>query len=222
MEFKLVPAEAKLEGRVRGPNVTPGYWRQPQLSDAARDEEGFYKLGDAFKFADPDNPSEGLLFDGRTAEDFKLATGTWVNVGPLRVHIIDHFAPFVRDVVISGPNRDEIGVLVFPDVEACRRLVPHLPANAPAAMLLRDAQVRGEFAFLLDTFAKQSTGSSNRVCRAILMHEQPSLDLGEITDKGSINQGMVLGNRAALVDELHAEPPSSRVIFTSAGEQEVR
>jgi feruloyl-CoA synthase len=222
LEFKLAPADAKLEGRVRGPNVTPGYWRQPQLSAAARDEEGFYKLGDAFKFADPDNPSEGLLFDGRTAEDFKLATGTWVNVGPLRAHIIDHFAPFVRDVVISGPDRDEIGVLVFPDIEACRRLAPHLPANAPSAALLSDAQVRGEFAFLLDTFAKQSTGSSNRVCRAILMHEQPSLDLGEITDKGSINQRMALGIRAALVDELHAEPPPFRVISTRFGDQEGR
>ncbi len=222
LEFKLAPAEAKLEGRVRGPNVTPGYWRQPQLSAAARDEEGFYKLGDAFKFADPDNPSEGLLFDGRTAEDFKLATGTWVNVGPLRAHIVDHFAPFVRDVVISGPDRDEIGVLVFPDIEACRRLAPHLSANAPSAMLLSDAQVRREFAFLLDTFAKQSTGSSNRVRRAILMPEQPSLDLGEITDKGSINQRMVLGIRAALVDELHAEPPRFRVICTNAGEQEGR
>ncbi|MEZ5890545.1 MAG: feruloyl-CoA synthase [Xanthobacteraceae bacterium] len=212
LEFKLAPAEGKLEGRVRGPNITPGYWRQPDLSAAACDEEGFYKLGDAFKFADPDDPAEGLLFDGRTAEDFKLATGTWVNVGPLRAHIINSLAPFVRDVVLSGPDRDDLGVLVFPDVEACRRLAPHLPANAPPDQLLSDAQVRAEFAFLLDTLAKQSTGSSNRVCRAILMHEQPSLDIGEITDKGSINQRMVLRHRAALVDDLHAAQPSSRVI----------
>lgn len=217
LEFKLAPAEAKLEGRVRGPNITPGYWRQPDLSAAACDEEGFYKLGDAFKFADPDDPTEGLLFDGRTAEDFKLATGTWVNVGPLRAHIIDHFAPFVRDVVLSGPDRDDLGVLVFPDVEACRRLAPHLPGNTPPDKLLSDAQVRAEFAFLLDTLAKQSTGSSNRVCRAILMHEQPSLDIGEITDKGSINQRMVLRHRAALVEELHATQPSSRVIAVTSG-----
>lgn len=222
MEFKLAPAEAKLEGRVRGPNVTPGYWRQPQLSAAARDEEGFYKLGDAFKLADPNDPSEGLLFDGRTTEDFKLATGTWVNVGPLRAHIIDHFAPFVRDVVVSGPDRDEIGVLVFPDTEACRRLAPHLPADALPTVLLSDAQVCGEFAFLLDTFAKQSTGSSNRVCRAILMHEQPSLDLGEITDKGSINQQMVLRNRAPLVEQLYAAQRSPRVMIIGNGTKEHR
>lgn len=166
--------------------------------------------------------SPRLLFDGRTAQDFKLETGTRVNVGPLRAHIIDHFAPFVRDVVVSGPNRDEIGVLVFPDIEACRRLAPHLPADALPTVLLSDAQVCGEFAFLLDTFAKQSTGSSNRVCRAILMHEQPSLDLGEITDKGSINQQMVLRNRAPLVEQLYAAQRSPRVMVIGNGTKEHR
>jgi feruloyl-CoA synthase len=215
MQLKLVPNECKLEGRVRGPNITPGYWRQPELTADAFDDEGFYKLGDAFKFADLFDPSEGLLFDGRIAEDFKLATGTWVNVGPLRAHIVDRFAPFVRDAVLSGPNRDEIGALIFPDAEASRRLAPHLPADAPPAAVLDDAAVRAEFALLLGTFMRQSTGSSNCVTRAMLMLEPPSLDLGEITDKGSINQRKVLSTRAAFVDELHADEPSPRVIVAS-------
>lgn len=219
MQFKLVPNEGKLEGRVRGPNITPGYWRQPELTADAFDAEGFYKLGDAFKFADPADPSEGLLFDGRIAEDFKLATGTWVNVGPLRAQIVDHFAPFVRDVVLSGPNRDGIGALVFPDIDACRRLAPHLPADAPPATVLDHPAVRTEFAFLLETFAQLSTGSSNCVTRAMLMADAPSLDLGEITDKGSVNQRRVLVVRGAFVAELHAADPSPRVIIVPLGEQ---
>jgi len=220
MQLKLVPNEGKFEGRVRGPNVTPGYWRQPELTADAFDAEGFYKLGDAFKFADPSDPSEGLLFDGRIAEDFKLATGTWVNVGPLRASIVDHFAPFVRDAVLSGPNRDEVGALIFADIEACRRLTPHLPANAAPAAVFDDAVVRAEFAFLLRTFAQLSTGSSNCVTRAMLMAEPPSLDLGEITDKGSINQRRVLSTRAALVDEVHADQLSPRVIVASSAGKE--
>lgn len=214
-QFKLVPNEGKLEGRVRGPNVTPGYWRQPELTADAFDDEGFYKLGDAFKFADPADPSEGLLFDGRIAEDFKLATGTWVNVGPLRTAIVDHFAPIVRDAVLSGPNRDAIGVLIFPDIEACRRLVPHLPANAPPEVVVDDVIVRAEFALRLRSFAQRSTGSSNSVTRALLMAEPPSLDRGEITDKGSINQRRVLSARVAFVDDVHAEQPPPRVIIVS-------
>jgi feruloyl-CoA synthase len=219
LQLKLVPNEGKLEGRVRGPNVTPGYWRQPELSIDAFDDEGFYKLGDAFKFADPANPAEGLLFDGRIAEDFKLATGTWVNVGPLRAQLVDHFAPLVRDVVLTGPNRDEIAALVFPDIEACRRLVPHLPANAPPAAVLDDAAVATHFAGLLHSFARKSTGSSNCVTRVVLVAEPPSLDLGEVTDKGSINQRRVLSTRAALVDDVHADKPSPRVIVASLQER---
>jgi feruloyl-CoA synthase len=212
MELKLVPSEGKLEARVKGPNITPGYWRQPALTAVAFDEEGFYRLGDAFKFADPDDPVQGLLFDGRITEDFKLATGTWVNIGALRAQVIKHLAPFVQDVVISGPNRNTIGIMIFPNIDACRRLASHLPADAPPFEVLHDPRARAKIHFLLGTLAKQSTGSSNRVCRALLMAEEPSLDLGEITDKGSINQRAVLRHRAALVEELHANPPSSRVI----------
>src|SRR5262249_37399375 len=172
----------------------------------------FYRLGDAFKFADASAPQKGLLFDGRLSEDFKLATGTWVSVGPLRARVIEHCAPFVRDVVIAGAARDDIPVPGFPHLEACRGLAPGLAANAPAAEVLADPRVAMEFSFLLTALGRSATGSSNRVCRALLLVDPPSLDRGEMTDKGSINQRAVLTHRAGLVDELYAETPSARVI----------
>ena len=212
VELKLVPNEGKLEARLRGPHITPGYWRQPQLTRDAFDEEGFYKIGDALKFADPDDPGQGFLFDGRIAEDFKLSTGTWVSVGPLRARFIDACAPLVRDVVFAGPDRDEIVALVFPDFEACRRLAPEHAANAAPEAVFGDVRVRLKFAALLAALAAASPGSSTRVARAILLAEPASMDKGEMTDKGSINQRAVLKNRAATVDELYATPLSSRVI----------
>ena len=216
LELKLVPNEGKLETRMKGPNVTPGYWRAPTLTAAAFDEEGFYKIGDALKFADPADPAKGLLFDGRIAEDFKLATGTWVSVGPLRMAFIAHCAPFARDVVFAGPDRDELGALVIPDVEACRKLAAELPPDATAAVVLASPQVRTAFAQLLNALADPSRGTSSRVGRAILLSEPPSLDVGEVTDKGSINQRAVLAHRAALVEELYAEPLSGNVIVASS------
>jgi feruloyl-CoA synthase len=216
LELKLVPNEGKLETRMKGPNVTPGYWRAPTLTAAAFDEEGFYKIGDALKFADPADPAKGLLFDGRIAEDFKLATGTWVSVGPLRMAFIAHCAPFARDVVFAGPDRDELGALVIPDVEACRKLAADLPPDATAAVVLASPQVRTAFAQLLNALADPSRGTSSRVGRAILLSEPPSLDVGEVTDKGSINQRAVLAHRAALVEELYAEPLSGNVIVASS------
>jgi feruloyl-CoA synthase len=213
VELKLVPNEGKLEARLRGPNITPGYWRQPELTAKSFDEEGFYKLGDALRFEDPDDPGAGLLFDGRVAEDFKLATGTWVSVGPLRARFLAHFEPYVRDVVIAGGDRDDIAGLIFPHVEACRRLAPDLPPDTSAEKLLGDPRVTQEFRFLLNSFAKSATGSSNRLTRAILLAEPPSLDAGEMTDKGSINQRAVIARRAALVDELYASRPSARVLL---------
>jgi len=209
LDVKLVPLEGKYEARLKGPNITPGYWREEKLTAEAFDEEGFYRLGDALKFDDPAIPEKGLLFEGRLAEDFKLATGTWVGVGPLRAAIVAHFAPYVRDVVIAGADRDFIAVLIFPDLDACRRLAPDLKDASPPAIVAHES-VRREFGFLLNSFARQATGSSNRVVRAILLDTPPSLDVGEATDKGSINQRMVLRHRAALVDELYA--PSGRVI----------
>ncbi|MCX7296723.1 MAG: feruloyl-CoA synthase [Hyphomicrobiales bacterium] len=212
MELKLVPNDGKLEARVRGPNITPGYWRQPDYTAAAFDDEGFYKLGDCFKFADPDDPKQGLLFDGRIAENFKLATGTWVHVGPMRGQIVDACAPYVRDVVIAGEGRDDVAVLVFPNIDACRVLCAGLRANAAPDIVLNDAGVHAHFTALLEKMARGSTGSSTKVCRALLMTEPPSLDKAEMTDKGSINQRAVLKNRAALVDEIYASAPSPRVI----------
>lgn len=214
--LKLVPADGKLEARFKGPHITPGYWRQPELTSKAYDEEGFYKIGDALKFEDESNPLMGLLFDGRVAEDFKLSTGTWVSVGPLRARVIDHFAPLVRDVVIAGADRQEICILIFPDVEACRRAA-ELPADMRAEDVLAHNSVTEAIRQRLRTLATTSTGSSNRVCRAILLAEPPSLDAGEMTDKGSINQRAVLARRSSLLDELYTVPHSPNVISIDSG-----
>ncbi len=216
VELKLVPREGKLEARLRGANITPGYWRAPALTAQAFDEEGFYKIGDALKFADAADPAKGLLFDGRLAEDFKLATGTWVSVGPLRAEFIAHCAPLVRDVVLAGPDRDDVAALVFPDIDACRRLAPDLGPDIGAASVLADARVRAEFARLIGALAEPSRGTSRRVVRAVLLAEPPSLDIGEMTDKGSINQGAVLAHRAGLVEELYCEPSPRHVIVPRA------
>ena len=216
VELKLVPSDGKLEARLRGPHITPGYWRAPELTRDAFDEEGFYKIGDALKFVDAADPAKGLLFDGRIAEDFKLTTGTWVSLGPLRGRFIDHFAPYVRDAVFAGPDRDDISALVFPDIEACRKLAG-LAADAPAQTVLDDARVRALFAERLASLAATSTGSSTRVVRLMLMAEPPSMDKGEMTDKGSINQRAVLKNRAALVDALYAAPlPAAAIALAPA------
>ena len=211
VELKLVPNEGKLEARLRGPHITPGYWRQGDLTREAFDDEGFYKLGDALKFVDPNDPAKGLLFDGRIAEDFKLSTGTWVSVGPLRARFIDHFAPYVRDVVFAGADRDDLAALIFPDLEACRKLA-NLGPDSSLGDIVGAPPVRAKFAELLTKLAALSPGSSTRINRAILMAEPPSMDKGEVTDKGSFNQRAVLRSRAAMVDELYAVPLSSRVI----------
>jgi feruloyl-CoA synthase len=211
VELKLVPNSGKLEARLRGPHITPGYWRQDQHTRDAFDEEGFYKIGDALKFADPDDPGKGMLFDGRIAEDFKLSTGTWVSVGPLRTRFVDHCAPYVRDVVFAGADRDDLTALVFPDIEACRKLAG-LNAEASANAVIEAPHVRATFAELLANLAATSQGSSTRVMRVILMAELPSLDKGEMTDKGSINQRAVLASRADLAAQLYAEPLPPSVI----------
>jgi feruloyl-CoA synthase len=212
VEMKLVPTGGKLEARLKGPHITPGYWRQAELTAAAFDEEGYYRLGDALAFVDPGDVAKGFRFDGRIAEDFKLATGTWVSVGPLRAAFIDRFAPYVKDVAIAGLDRDVIGALAFPDFDACRRLGPDLPADASAERILAHPAVRAELAARLRDLAAHNTGSSMHIARALFLAEPPSIDLGEMTDKGSINQRAVLQHRAALVDRLYAEPLAADVI----------
>ncbi|MDO9411527.1 MAG: feruloyl-CoA synthase [Pseudolabrys sp.] len=210
VELKLVPNEGKLEARLRGPLITPGYWRQEPQTREAFDSEGFYKIGDALKFADPDDPGKGLLFDGRLAEDFKLTSGTWVSTGPLRARFVDHFAPYVRDAVFAGADKDDVAALIFPDVEACRKLA-RLGADASAAAIVEAGSVRAKFKELLTSFAP-GQGSSMRVIRVLLMAEPPSLDKAEMTDKGSINQRAVLASRAALAAQLYATPLPDTVI----------
>ncbi len=216
VELKLVPRDGKLEARLKGANITPGYWRAPALTADAFDDEGFYKIGDALKFADPADPAKGLLFDGRLAEDFKLTTGSWVSVGPLRAAFIAHFAPLVRDVVVAGADRDAVTALIFPDLDACRKTAPGLAPDLPAQLLLADPLVIAAFSRLLDSFLAAGVGTSSRITRAILAEEPPSLDAGEMTDKGSINQRAVLANRPALIEALYAEPPPPNVILAGA------
>ncbi|MBO6901312.1 MAG: feruloyl-CoA synthase [Rhizobiaceae bacterium] len=214
LELKLVPNEEKLELRLKGPNVTPGYWRQPDKTALSFDEEGFYQIGDALKFADPDDPARGLLFDGRVAEDFKLSTGTWVNMSMVRGSIISAFAPYVRDAVLTGLDRGHIGAMLFLDSEAARKLAPGL-TQANDAELAASTALRAEFQKRLDALAATSTGSSNLVARIVVLGSPPSIDRNEVTDKGSINQRAVMAARAELVEDLYAEPPPPHVIVAN-------
>ncbi|MDE3177621.1 MAG: feruloyl-CoA synthase [Pseudomonadota bacterium] len=208
VELKLVPNGAKLELRLRGPNITPGYWRRPDLTQDAFDEEGFYKIGDALKLAEPGNWDAGFVFDGRVSEDFKLATGTWVSVGPLRIAFLNLFEPLAQDVVIAGQDRDDVGALVFPNFAALAQLAPGLSPEAA----VRDPRVKAAFAEKLRAMAAGSTGSSTKVTRLALMTEPPSIDRGEVTDKGSLNQRLLLVNRKADVDALYAAAPGENQV----------
>jgi len=217
VELKLVPRAGKLEARVRGPNIMPGYWRQPEPTRNAFDEEGFYKFGDAVRFVDPADVNQGFVFDGRFSEDFKLATGTWVSVGPLRARILNHFAPFVRDVVITGRDREDVGMMVFADLRACCSLHASLSPVLSPAQILGHESVRTRIYELLESFATESTGSSKRIARAILLEDPPSLDAREITDKGSLNQHEVLRHRATLVERLYSSESSPLILRLTEG-----
>ena len=202
LELKLVPMGDKQEVRYRGPSVTPGYWRASEQTAEAFDAEGFYCSGDAAKPMDPARPELGFVFDGRIAEDFKLSTGTFVSVGPLRAKIIAAGDPLVQDVVVAGINRDEIGILLFLRLDACREMAG-LPSNASAHLALGDATVRDFLQQLVDSLHASGTGSATRVARALVLAEPPSIDRGEITDKGSINQRAVLTHRNADVERMY-------------------
>jgi feruloyl-CoA synthase len=203
-ELKLVPAAGKLEVRVKGPNITPGYYRRDDLTRAAFDDEGYYRIGDALKFVDPQKPERGLAFDGRIAEDFKLSTGTWVHVGATRVKLIAAGDPLIQDAVITGHERSEVGALVF------------LNAAAVKAKGLDDSGVRKHLRAALAKLAAESGGgSSTHPVRALVVSEPPSIDANEITDKGYINQRAVLDRRTALVEELHADRPVPEVIVAT-------
>lgn len=210
--LKLVPNAGKLEVRVKGPNVFPGYWKNPDATAKAFDEDGFYMIGDAMKYVDANKPELGLLFDGRVSEDFKLLTGTWVHVGALRVAGIDALKPIAQDIVVTGHDRSKVGFLVFPNLPECRRLCPDLPTDAPVETVLAQPAIRECVNQGLRSMRVNGSGSSMFASSALLMAEPPSVEAGEITDKGYINQRLVLNRRAALVNALYAEQPDQQVI----------
>lgn len=214
LELKLVPNIDKMELRLRGPSITPGYWRQPDKTAESFDEEGFYKIGDALKLIDPSDINKGLMFDGRVSEDFKLSTGTWVDMAGVRSAIVRTFAPYVRDAVLTGLNRNHVGALLFTDHDAVRRIAPEL-ADADDAAIAAHPKVRSIFQERLNQLAAQSTGSSNHVARAIILDTPPSLDAHEVTDKGSINQRAVMAERANLVEDIYAEPAPAHVLVAA-------
>jgi feruloyl-CoA synthase len=210
-EVKLVPAGAKLEIRVRGPNVTPGYWKRPDLTAAAFDADGFYRPGDAMRLADANDPARGLLFDGRLAEDFKLMTGVWVHVGVLRVGVLAAASPALQDAVIAGENRSFVGLLAWLNPAGCQRLIG---AGAPEGLaeLTHHPAVRAHVRTAIARWNAGETGTSQKIARVLLLAAPPSIDENEITDKGYINQRRVLERRAAEIDHLYAAAPDDEVI----------
>jgi feruloyl-CoA synthase len=210
-DLKFTPDGTKHEMRVRGPGVTPGYWRQPDVTAKAFDEEGYYRMGDAGRFVDPANVNAGLIFDGRVAENFKLLSGTWVNVGSLRVSVIAACVELIADVVIAGHNQDFISALIFPKLGACRELAGGEIDDRPWDYLT-DPKVQDAIRASLANHNRNAGGSSNRIVRALILREPPSVDAGEITDKGYINQRAVLERRSKLVDTIYHGPPHAGVI----------
>lgn len=214
MTLKLVDIDGKTEVRYRGPNVTPGYWRSEPATREAFDEEGYLCTGDAVQWIDPDNIHRGLRFDGRIAEDFKLSTGTFVSVGPMRAKIIVAGAPYIQDVVLTGLNQKDVGALIFPS-PACRT-VSGLEADASWEAVLASKPVLQRIQAVIDQLAREASGSASRIARALLLSEPPSIDKGEVTDKGSINQRAVLKHRDALVQALH-DDSAPHIIKPQAG-----
>jgi feruloyl-CoA synthase len=209
--LKLVPSGEKLEVRVRGPNVTPGYWRQPELTAAAFDEEGFYRVGDAVRFADPNEPASGLMFDGRLAEDFKLTTGTFVHPGPLRVGVLAAASPVLQDAAVAGENRDRVGLLLWLNPGGCQKLIG-ADAPLPLAELAANEQVREHVRRAIARWNADNGASSTRVARLLLLKDAPSIDANEITDKGYVNQRVALDARKADVERLFAATPDPDVM----------
>jgi feruloyl-CoA synthase len=212
VELKLVLAGDKLEVRVRGPNVTRGYWKRPDLTRAAFDEEGFYKPGDAVRFADPADPEKGIIFDGRLAEDFKLATGTWVAVGVLRVGVLAAASPALQDAIIAGENRESIGMLAWLNAAGCRKLIG---CEAPLSELARLPELREHVRRAIARWNANHSGSSQKIARVLLLPDIPSIDANEITDKGYINQRLALERRKADVERLFAAAPDADVLVVS-------
>ncbi|MDG2033266.1 MAG: feruloyl-CoA synthase, partial [Rhodospirillales bacterium] len=211
-EIKLVSNEEKTEIRVRGANVTPGYWKRDDLTEAAFDEDGFYRIGDAARFEDPTDPKKGIVFDGRVSENFKLSSGTWVFVGGLRTHVVSAAATIIQDVAITGHDKNALGILVFPNVAGCRGLCAGIADDAPLADVLASPEVREALKDALETYNLEHPSSSTRIARALLLTEPPDIDANEITDKGYLNQRAVLSRRAGMVEKLYSDDPEVLVI----------
>ncbi|HET8936364.1 MAG TPA: feruloyl-CoA synthase [Polyangiales bacterium] len=214
---KLTQVAGKLEVRYRGPSVTQGYWRQPELTAQAFDEQGYFRSGDAVRYLDANDPQRGLVFDGRTAEDFKLKTGTWVSVGPLRALLLLQAAPYLSDAVITGHDRDEVGALVLLDENRARALCSDLSPGATLAQLALHPKLIEVLSGVLQRSQAEATGSATRITRLHILTELPTIDRGELTDKGSINQRAVLDNRRELVERMYAATANTdaAVIFAS-------
>jgi feruloyl-CoA synthase len=212
VEIKLVPTGPKTELRVRGPNVTPGYLGRADLTSAAFDEDGFYRIGDAGRLADAQDPARGLLFDGRIAEDFKLSSGTWVRTGALRVKALTAAAPALQDTLVTGHDRDYVGLLAWPNLQACADLSGDPDARGDPERLVRSEPVIERVRAGLRRHNALNPGSSTRIQRVILMTEPPNIDANEITDKGYVNQQAALARRADLVERLYRDPPDPDVI----------
>ena len=210
VELKMVPAGPKYEMRIRSVIVTPGYYRQPDLTAKAFDEEGYYKIGDAGTFVDANDPTKGLIFAGRVVEDFKLTSGTFVHVGSLRVAAIAAASPVIQDALVAGQDREFVGLLAWPNLEACRLVAGKV--DAPLAELVHDPAIKEHLKKSLHAHNAQSQGSSMRIARVMLMTEPPSIDGNELTDKGYINQRAALERRNALVERLYAAAPDGDVI----------
>jgi len=216
VRVKVSPVGTKLEIRFAGDCVTPGYWKDPERTAASFDEEGFFCSGDAATFIDPQRLELGLRFDGRIAENFKLSSGTWVNVAELRLHALNVFGPYARDIVIAGHDRDYLTAIVFPDVEACRALCDDLHDPTPGVeQIINNSGVRTHFQKGIDKLAARSGGSSARIARIVLEAEQPTIDNGELSAKSAVSQRNVLERRRDVVEELYRMPPTPRTLVGS-------
>ncbi|NBT29328.1 MAG: hypothetical protein EBT18_07560 [Gammaproteobacteria bacterium] len=210
-EIKLIPNGGKLEIRMRGPNITPGYYKEDDLTAKAFDEEKFFRIGDAGKFEDEDDPSKGVVFDGRVAENFKLLSGTWVHAGQLRLQAIAAASPVIQDAVVTGQDRDDVGLLVFPSIAGCQSVAgDKLSSEAIVSNVAIHKYLRSGLA----AHNSDNPGSSTRIRRVLLMIEPPQIDAGEITDKGYINQRMVLDRRKELVDRLYSGTDDDIVVVS--------
>ena len=209
VDVKLVPTGNKLELRVRGPNIAPGYWRRPDLAEAMFDDEGFYKPGDAVRFADVSDPAKGLVFDGRTAEDFKLLNGTWVAVGALRVGAQATASPVMFDAIVTGEGRDCVGLVVWLNAAGCKHVTGE---DGDLAAYARHPKVHAHLRKAFADWNKVNTGATMRVARLLLLSDVPSIDANEITDKGYINQRVALENRRAEVERLFEGPSHPDIV----------